>query len=168
VEYISYEAPHYAAFPSLPLLPSSRLGPNILLSTLFSNISIYEGVSKSFRTESIKKYTLTTINTSREVTQRVMTAKLTRMTHKIAIQLHLVAQSCTICSSRSRRPVFPCLISVKLTTHLHLVPRLKNVWRYISTPPIRLHGVGLSYSTRITLPFFYLNSHIFFPCLIKL
>jgi hypothetical protein len=36
---------------------------------------------------------------------RVMTAKLTRLTHKIAIQVHLVAESCTICSSRSRRPV---------------------------------------------------------------
>jgi hypothetical protein len=34
-----------------------------------------------------------------------MAEKLTRMTHKIAIQLHLVAESCTICSSRSRRPV---------------------------------------------------------------
>jgi hypothetical protein len=32
-------------------------------------------------------------------------AKLTRLTHKIAIQLHLVAESCTICGSRSRRPV---------------------------------------------------------------
>jgi hypothetical protein len=31
-------------------------------------------------------------------------AKLTRLTQKIAIQLHLVAESCTICSSRSRRP----------------------------------------------------------------
>jgi hypothetical protein len=31
--------------------------------------------------------------------------KLTRLTHKIAIELHLVAESCTICSSRSRRPV---------------------------------------------------------------
>jgi hypothetical protein len=29
-----------------------------------------------------------------------MAAKLTRRTHKIAIQLHLVAESCTICSSR--------------------------------------------------------------------
>jgi hypothetical protein len=29
--------------------------------------------------------------------QRVMTAKLTRRTHKVAIQLHLVAESCTIC-----------------------------------------------------------------------
>jgi len=27
-----------------------------------------------------------------------MAAKLTRLTHKIAIQLHLVADSCTICS----------------------------------------------------------------------
>jgi hypothetical protein len=34
-----------------------------------------------------------------------MAAKVTKMTHKIAIQLHLVAQSCTICSSRSRGPV---------------------------------------------------------------
>jgi hypothetical protein len=34
-----------------------------------------------------------------------MAAKLTRLTHKIAIKLHLVAESCTICSSRSRWPV---------------------------------------------------------------
>jgi hypothetical protein len=34
-----------------------------------------------------------------------MAAKLTRLTHEIAIQLHLVAKSCTICSYRSRRPV---------------------------------------------------------------
>jgi hypothetical protein len=34
-----------------------------------------------------------------------MVAELTILTHKIAIQLHLVAQSCTTCSSRSRRPV---------------------------------------------------------------
>jgi hypothetical protein len=47
----------------------------------------------------------TIINTRWKVTQRVMAAKLTRLTHKIAIQLHLVAESCTICSSSSRRPV---------------------------------------------------------------
>jgi hypothetical protein len=35
----------------------------------------------------------------------VMAAKVTRMTHKLAIQLHLVAESCIIWSSRSRRPV---------------------------------------------------------------
>jgi hypothetical protein len=34
-----------------------------------------------------------------------MATKLTTMTHKIAIQQHLVAESCTICSSRSIRPV---------------------------------------------------------------
>jgi hypothetical protein len=62
----------------------------------------YEGASKSFRTQSIKKYTLTTINTRLEATQRVMAATITRLTHKVAIQLHLVAESCTICSSGSR------------------------------------------------------------------
>jgi len=34
-----------------------------------------------------------------------MAVKLTRLTHKIAIKLHLVAQSCTTCSSHSRQPV---------------------------------------------------------------
>jgi len=34
-----------------------------------------------------------------------MAAKLTRLTHKMAIQLHLVAKSCTICSSRAWLPV---------------------------------------------------------------
>jgi hypothetical protein len=34
-----------------------------------------------------------------------MTTKLTRLTHTIAMQLHIVAESCTICSSRSRWPV---------------------------------------------------------------
>jgi hypothetical protein len=34
-----------------------------------------------------------------------MAAKLTILNHKIEIQLHLVAESCTICSSRSRRLV---------------------------------------------------------------
>jgi len=33
-----------------------------------------------------------------------MVAKLTRLAHKIAIQLHLVGESCTICSSCSRGP----------------------------------------------------------------
>jgi hypothetical protein len=44
-------------------------------------------------------------NTCWEATQRVMAAKLTGLTHNIAIQLHLVAESCNICSSLSRRPV---------------------------------------------------------------
>jgi len=33
-----------------------------------------------------------------------MAAKFTRLTHKIAIQLHLAAESFNICGSRSRRP----------------------------------------------------------------
>jgi arginine/ornithine N-succinyltransferase beta subunit len=59
------------------------------------------------------KYTLT-LGITQEATQRVMVAKLTRLTHKIAIQVHLVAESCTICSSHSRQPVWKLL-----DTHLY-------------------------------------------------
>jgi hypothetical protein len=72
---------------------------------IFPATTVHEGVSKSFWTESITKYMLTTTNTRWEATQRVMAAKLTRLTHKIPIQLHLVAESCTICSSRCWRLV---------------------------------------------------------------
>jgi hypothetical protein len=41
-----------------------------------------EGVSKSFRTESVTKFTLTFSITRWEATQRAMAAKLTRLTHK--------------------------------------------------------------------------------------
>jgi hypothetical protein len=34
-----------------------------------------------------------------------MATKLTILTYKIAIQLHLVAESCTVCSYRYGRPV---------------------------------------------------------------
>jgi len=34
-----------------------------------------------------------------------MAAQLTRLTEKIAIKLHLMGETCTICSSRYRRPV---------------------------------------------------------------
>jgi len=34
-----------------------------------------------------------------------MAANLIRLTHKIVIELHLVGESWTICSSRYRRPV---------------------------------------------------------------
>jgi hypothetical protein len=47
-----------------------------------------------------------------------MAAKLTILTHKIAIQLHLVAESCTICSSRSRRPVRKRLVTTSSRTAL--------------------------------------------------
>jgi hypothetical protein len=74
---------------------------SIFVSTCFE----YARIIQKFPDWVITKYTLTSINTRWEVTQRVMEAKLTKVTHKIAIQLHLVVQSCTICSSRSRRPV---------------------------------------------------------------
>jgi hypothetical protein len=34
-----------------------------------------------------------------------MVVRLTRLTHKMAIELYLMAESSTSCSSRSRRPV---------------------------------------------------------------
>jgi hypothetical protein len=101
--------------------------------TLALNVT-YEGVSKSFRTESITKYTLTTINAHSEATQRFMAAKLTRLTHKIAIQLHLVAKSRIICIFRSRRPIrklfdtpsYKCLKTKCSSRYLNL--RRTNRW----------------------------------------
>jgi len=40
-----------------------------------------------------------------------MVTKLTRLTHKIATQLHLLAESCNICSSRSGRPFRKLLVT---------------------------------------------------------
>jgi hypothetical protein len=69
----------------------------------------------------ITKYTLTIINTRWEAIQRVMAAKLTRLTHNIAIHLYLVAESCTICSSRSRQPVRKLLDTPScITSHVTL------------------------------------------------
>jgi len=57
-----------------------------------------------------------------------MAAKLTRLTHKIAIQLHLVAESCTICGSRVRRPLRKLLDThsymTKLSTQCHELSHL--------------------------------------------
>jgi hypothetical protein len=76
----------------------------------------------------ITKCTLKKINTRWEVTQRVMAAKLTRLTHKIAIQLHLVADSYTISSSRSRRPVRKLLdtLSYAVCEHMNVHESLRN------------------------------------------
>jgi hypothetical protein len=38
-----------------------------------------------------------------------MAAKFIRLTHEVAIQLHLPAESCTICGSCSRLPVWKLL-----------------------------------------------------------
>jgi hypothetical protein len=89
----------------LLILPMSTIYlASFILLYLITFGEEYVGVSKSFRTESITKW-ITTINTRLEATRRVMAAKLTRLTYRIAIQLHLVAESCTICSSHSRWPV---------------------------------------------------------------
>jgi hypothetical protein len=87
-------------------------------------VATYEGISKSFRTQSITKQTVR-INTRWEATQSVMAAKLTRLTHKIAIKLYLMAESCTICISRYRRPVRKLLVTTSyLSTdkELHFGP----------------------------------------------
>jgi len=58
-----------------------------------------------------------------------MEAKLTRLTHKIAIQLHLVAESCTICSSRSKQPVRKLLDTpsyMDVATKLRFLPVLET------------------------------------------
>jgi hypothetical protein len=86
-----------------------------LLMYVLTEIDRYERVSKSFRTESTE-YMPTTTNTRCEATQRVMAAKLTRLTHKIAIQLHLVAESCIICSSCSRLAVRKIWIHPRIST----------------------------------------------------
>jgi hypothetical protein len=71
---------------------------------------------------------ITTINTRWEAIQRVMAAKLTRLTHKIVIQLHLVAESCIICSSRSRRPVRKLLDTPSYTYDCTYCASRLSVW----------------------------------------
>jgi len=44
---------------------------------------------------------------------------------------------------------------VKLTTHLHLVPRSKNAWSYTYTPSIL--GALLNTGTTLLLHFYFLN-----------
>jgi hypothetical protein len=73
----------------------------------------------------ISKYTLTTMNTRWEATQKVIAAKLTRLTQKIAICQHLVAKSCTICNYRSRRSVRKLLDTLSYSEHI--LPK----WQFI-------------------------------------
>jgi hypothetical protein len=90
----------------------------------------------------VTKYTLTTIKTRWEATQRVMAAKLTRLTHKIAIKLHLVTESCTICSSRSRQPVR------KLLDNLRSLARAR-ARAHTHTHPPTIQGLGTNLSIAI-------------------
>jgi hypothetical protein len=85
------------------------------ISTFILCTLIYRWITERFELESHIRWCIqtfpdwvdneVTIKTRWELTKRIMAEKITRLTHKIAIQLHLVAESCTICSSRSRRPV---------------------------------------------------------------
>jgi hypothetical protein len=54
--------------------------------------------------------------------------KLTTLTHKIVIQLHLVAENCTICSSRSRRPVRKLLDTLTYLLFPHLFSSLTCIF----------------------------------------
>jgi hypothetical protein len=68
-----------------------------------------------------------------------MATKLTRLTHKIPIQLHLVAESCSICSSSSRRPVRKLLDtpswSVTCTEPCYSHGENQDQWNF---PPVSL------------------------------
>jgi len=50
-------------------------------------------------------------------TQMIMAAKVTRLTHKIAIQLHPVAENCTVSSSGSMRPIQKILDTCSYIAH---------------------------------------------------
>jgi len=75
---------------------------NSTLSQLQQYTRVYPKVSGPNRYRNIR---FTFGITRWEAIKRVMAAKLTRLTLIIAIQPHLVADSCSVCSFRSRRPV---------------------------------------------------------------
>jgi len=56
-----------------------------------------------------------------------MATKLTRLAHKIEIKLHLVAESCTICIFRSRRPVRKLLDTPSYDEEREVVRRKKRI-----------------------------------------
>jgi hypothetical protein len=89
-----------------------------------------------------------------------MAAKLIRLTHKIAIQLHLMAESCTIWSSRSRRPVrkllnIPSYIALYRQQPLLTVIRVLHIFCLVFGFPsvfkFRLFPVLISHSDAVTV-----------------
>jgi hypothetical protein len=90
-----------------------------------------------------------------------MVAKLTRLTHKIAIQLHPVAESCTICSSRSRRPVLKLLDTTSYCrtavagTGKNIVQLLDSFCKYEYYLLILL---------LVSIAIIIISSHDYFPC----
>jgi len=67
-----------------------------------------------------------------------MAAKLTRLTHKIAIQLHLVTESCTICS------LAPGGQSAKFWTHPRTLYHVE--WPYLLITDFKLTGNSSSFN----------------------
>jgi hypothetical protein len=80
---------YFVSFPLLSVFARHNVWQTF--GTPFLLLVFILGLSKSFRTELITKYTLTTINTCWEATQRVMAAKLTRQTHKITVPFAVLA-----------------------------------------------------------------------------
>jgi len=68
---------------------------------------------------------------------KVMVAKPTRLTHKVAIQLLLVAENCTICSSHFRRPVWK-LLDTPSYTRVH-IPACKKSFYTHSEHKVSMH-----------------------------
>jgi hypothetical protein len=127
-------------------------------SWIYEYTHIYEDVSKSFRTVLMTKYTLTFGITHWEATQRVMAAKLTTLTHKIAIQLHLVAESSTICSFRSRRPVRK-LLDTPSSVHTYIHTYIRTYVRtYIHT---YVHTYVLTYLRTYTNTHTHTHTHTY-------
>jgi hypothetical protein len=54
-----------------------------------------------------------------------METKLTRLTHKIAIQLHLVAENCTICSALS-----PVRKLLDTPSYILIFTKVVTVWNF--------------------------------------
>jgi hypothetical protein len=114
----------------------------VSLASVMSPVAIEEyenirGCIQKFPDWVITKCTLTTMNTRWEAIKRVMAAKFTRLTDRIAIQLHLVAESRTICSFRSRRPVRKLLVTKKVNCPCELST---TPWRRIGGVEVWLHS----------------------------
>jgi len=72
-----------------------------------------------------------------------MAAKLTKLSHKIAIQLHLVAESCTVCGSRTRRPVLKLLVTSSYNGWLH---EIESCLLCTELKVVKIHVVGLQWN----------------------
>jgi hypothetical protein len=99
--------------------------PITMLISVFHNSSVLLRVCiQKFPDWVDNEIKITTTSTGWEARKMVTAAKLTRLTYKIAIQLQLVAENCTICSSRSRRPVLKLLDTPRMSVIMQPVTTL--------------------------------------------